>query len=156
MASLNTVFLMGNLTRDPEVRYTGGGQAVANLGLACNRVYNTKSGEKKEEVCYVRIVVWGKQAENCGQYLSKGSAIFVEGRLQSRSWEANDGQKRSALEVVALRVQFLGKAGRGAGAKADAPDSQESPDEGPPDDFDRHQNVPPAAQAAAGEDEIPF
>ena len=120
MASLNKVFLIGNLTRDPELRYTQGGMAVANLGLASNRVYKGKDGEKKEETCFVRVVVWGRQAETCGQYLTKGSPLFVEGRLQSRSWETEDKQKRNTLEVVAINVQFLsgGKKGAGAGAPA--------------------------------------
>ncbi len=158
MASLNKVFLIGNLTRDPEIRYTGGGAAVANLGLASNRVYNTKAGEKKEEVCFVRIVVWGKQAENCGQYLSKGSSIFVEGRLQSRSWETDDGQKRNTLEVVAVNIQFLGKSGgKGSGAKSEMPEGvQEGPEQMPPDDFDKKETNVPAAQAEASDDEIPF
>lgn len=112
MASLNQVFLIGNLTRDPELRYVPSGKAVANLGLATSRVFTTQAGEKREEVCFVRIVVWGKQAESCSQYLNKGSQIFVEGRLQSRSWEAEDGSKRNTMEVVARRIQFLDKVGK--------------------------------------------
>lgn len=112
MANLNQVFLIGRLTRDPELRYVPSGKAVANLGLATSRVFTTQAGERREEVCFVRIVVWGKQAENCSQYLNKGSQIFVEGRLQSRSWEAEDGAKRSTLEVVARRIQFLDKVGK--------------------------------------------
>ena len=111
MASLNRVFLIGNLTRDPELRYIPSGTAVATFTVASNRAYTLQSGEKKEDVCFVRVVVWAKRAELCGQYLSKGSPVFVEGRLQSRSWETPDGQKRSTLEVVALNVQFLGKGG---------------------------------------------
>jgi single-strand DNA-binding protein len=107
MANYNRALLMGNLTRDPELRYIPNGSAVTNLRLAVNRTYKNQSGEIKEEVTYVNIVVWGKQAENCAEYLSKGSPIFVEGRLQSRQWETEDGQKRSVLEVVADRVQFL-------------------------------------------------
>ncbi|MCK5242440.1 single-stranded DNA-binding protein [bacterium] len=107
MANYNRTLLMGNLTRDPELRYIPNGSAVANLRLAVNRTYKNQSGEVKEEVTYVNIVVWGKQAENCAEYLSKGRPIFVEGRLQSRQWETDDGQKRSVLEVVADRVQFL-------------------------------------------------
>ena len=112
MANLNQVFLIGRLTRDPELRYVPSGKAVANLGLATSRVFTTQDGERREEVCFVRIVVWGKQAENCSQYLNKGSQIFVEGRLQSRSWEAEDGTKRNTLEVVARRIQFLDKIGK--------------------------------------------
>ncbi|HNX90742.1 MAG TPA: single-stranded DNA-binding protein [Candidatus Omnitrophota bacterium] len=107
-ASLNKVFIMGNLTRDPELRYVPSGAAVANFSVAVNRVYKDKTGEKKEETTFVRIVVWGKMAEVCGEYLSKGRAVLVEGRLQSRSWEAQDGQKRNTLEVIADNVQFIG------------------------------------------------
>ncbi|MCM8778797.1 MAG: single-stranded DNA-binding protein [Candidatus Omnitrophica bacterium] len=107
MASLNKVFLIGNLTRDPELRYTPTGTAVVNFGLAVNRRFTNASGEKKEETCFVRVVVFGRQAESCNQYLTKGKLIFVEGRLQYRSWEVA-GEKRSSLDVVAERVQFLG------------------------------------------------
>ncbi len=107
MANLNKVFLMGNLTRDPELRYVPSGAPVATFGLAVNRRYVTQQGEKKDEVCFVRIVVFGKQAESCSQHLSKGRLVFIEGRLQYRSWE-QDGQKRSMLDVIADRVQFLG------------------------------------------------
>ena len=107
MADLNKVFLIGNLTRDPEMRSLPSGISIASFGLATNRTYTAQNGEKKEEVCFVRVVVFGKQAEACGQYLSKGRPVFVEGRLQYRSWET-DGQKRNALDVVAERVQFLG------------------------------------------------
>ena len=115
MASLNKVFLMGNLTRDPELRYTPNGAAVASFTVAVNRVYKLPSGEKKEEVSFIRIVSWGRQAETCGEYLKKGSPVFVEGRLQTRSWDGPDGQKRNATEVVALNIQFL-RGGSGAGA----------------------------------------
>ncbi|MGE5197270.1 MAG: single-stranded DNA-binding protein [Deltaproteobacteria bacterium] len=108
MANFNKVFLMGNLTKDPELRYTPQGTAVANLRLAVNRKYRDKNQELKEDTCFVTAVVWNKQAETCNQYLHKGSPLFVEGRLQSRSWEDNSGQKRSVIEVRAERVQFLG------------------------------------------------
>jgi len=108
MASYNKVLLMGNLTKDPELRYTPQGTAVVNLRLAVNRKYRTKEQELKEEVCFITAVVWNKQAETCNQYLHKGSAVFVEGRLQSRSWEDNTGAKRSVIEVRAERVQFMG------------------------------------------------
>ncbi|MBI4354057.1 MAG: single-stranded DNA-binding protein [Candidatus Omnitrophica bacterium] len=107
MASLNRVFLIGNLTRDPELRYTPSGAAVTSLGLAVNTVIGRAEGEPKEETCFVRIVVWGKQAESCKQYLTKGRPVFIEGRLIYRSWE-QDGKTRSTLEVRADRVQFLG------------------------------------------------
>lgn len=111
MANFNRVLLMGNLTKDPELRYTPQGVAVANLRLAVNRKFRAKTGELKEDVCFITAVVWNKQAETCNQYLHKGSALFVEGRLQSRSWEDNAGQKRNVIEVRAERVQFLGAPG---------------------------------------------
>ena len=111
MANFNKVMLIGNLTKDPELRYTPQGTAVVNLRMAVNRKFRSnKSQELKEETCFVTAVVWDKQAETCNQYLHKGSPIFVEGRLQSRSWEDNAGQKRSVIEVQAERVQFLGTA----------------------------------------------
>jgi single-strand DNA-binding protein len=110
MANFNKVLLMGNLTKDPELRYTPQGIAVVNLRLAVNRRFRDKNQEQKDEVCFITAVVWDKQAETCNQYLHKGSPIFVEGRLQSRSWEDNSGQKRNVIEVRAERVQFLGAA----------------------------------------------
>ena len=115
MASLNKVLLIGNLTRDPELRYVPSGSAVTSFTIAMNRVYKLQTGEKKEEVSFVRIVVWGRLAEVCNDYLKKGRPVFVEGRLQSRSWEGTDGQKKNALEVIATNIQFL-NAGTGAGA----------------------------------------
>lgn len=129
MANLNKVFLIGNLTRDPELRYIPSGSAVTTFTVAVNRVY-TQQGEKKEEVSYIKVVVWGKMAETCGEYLSKGSPVFVEGRIQSRSWETPQGEKRSAVEVIAERVQFLGKTKAGkqdtGGPDAGAPEAQPS------------------------------
>ena len=107
MASLNRVFLIGRLTRDPDLRYIPSGTAVVSFGLATSRVYTAQSGEKKEEVCFVRIVAWGRQAEICNQYLSKGRLVFIEGRLQYRAWETPEKGKRSTLEIRADRVQFL-------------------------------------------------
>lgn len=108
MASLNKVFIIGNLTRDPELRYTPSGTAVANLRVAVNRRYKDKSGDMKQDVCYLTVVAWDKQAEVCNQYLHKGRPLFVEGRLQSRSWDGADGKKRNVVEIRAERVQFLG------------------------------------------------
>ncbi|KKO20571.1 MAG: single-stranded DNA-binding protein [Candidatus Brocadia sp.] len=108
MASLNKVFLMGNLTRDPELRYTPAGLAVASFGIAINRAWTAKTGEQKEEVCYVDINIFGRRAEVVGEYFSKGSPIFIEGRLQFNQWETKDGQKRSTLRVVADNFQFIG------------------------------------------------
>lgn len=110
MASLNKVLLIGNLTKDPELRYTPSGIAVVNLRLAVNRKYKDKTGELKEDVCYITVTAWDKQAEVCNQYLKKGRPVFVEGRLQSRSWEGTDGQKKNTIDVRAERIQFLGSA----------------------------------------------
>ncbi len=122
MASLNKVFLIGNLTRDPELRYTPQGTAVANVGLAISRKFRDKNQEWKEDVCFITVVVWDKQAEACNQYLRKGSPVFVEGGLQFRSWEDKTGQKRNVIEVRAERVQFLNK----APAKGSEPEPIES------------------------------
>ena len=127
MANFNKVILVGNLTRDPELRYTPANQAVANLGLAVNSNYTTASGEKREEVGFFRIVVWGRQAEACSQYLTKGRSVLVEGRLQSRSWETEDGQKRNVVEVVAERIQFLSRRGEEEGFERGQPQREESP-----------------------------
>ena len=106
--SLNKVFLIGRLTKDPELRYTPSGQAVTTFRLATNREYMTKEG-KKEETCYVTVVSWGKQAEVCAEYLKKGNLVFVEGRLQYRTWETQEKEKRSTLEVRLENFQFLEK-----------------------------------------------
>ena len=108
MASLNKVLLIGNLTKDPELRYTPNGTAVTNLRIAVNRRFKDRTGELKEDTCFVTVTAWDKQAEICNQYLQKGRQIFVEGILQSRSWETTDKQKRSTIDVRAERIQFLG------------------------------------------------
>jgi single-strand DNA-binding protein len=147
MADLNRVYLMGRLTRDPEVRYTPKGTAVGDIGIAINRTYKTQDGSTKEETCYVDIEVWGRQAETCKEYLAKGREIFVEGSLKFDQWE-QDGQKKSKLRVRADRVQFIG--GRGEGQPKPAR-SEDSPP--PPSDADA-----PAAATTAGadDDDIPF
>jgi single-strand DNA-binding protein len=145
MASFNKVILLGNLTRDPEVRYTPKGSAVCDLGLAVNRVYTTDSGEKREEVTYVDVVLWARLAEIAGEYLKKGRPIFIEGRLQMDSWDDKQtGQKRPRLRVVGESMQLLG--GRPPAAAGEV--SGES----------RQTSAPPKAPAAAepDEDEIPF
>ncbi len=162
MASLNKVFLIGNLTRDPEVRYTASGKAVADIGMAVNRRYRTASGTFEEDTCFVNITVWDKAAETCGEYLRKGSPLLVEGRLKFDQWE-RDGQKHSKLTVVAERTQFLGSP-RGAEFRdhpQDAPsprspgpapkaesDAPEQNDPEPPDDS--------AGELSADEDNLPF
>ena len=115
MASLNKVLLMGNLTRDPEVRHTPKGTAVGDLAMAINMTYKAQDGTEKEEVCYVDVVVWGRQAETCRDYLTKGAPVFVEGRLQLDQWEGPEGEKKSRMRVRADRVQFLSRSGGGSG-----------------------------------------
>jgi single-strand DNA-binding protein len=117
MAGVNKVILIGNLGRDPELRYLQSGQAVASFSLATTEVFFNREKEKKERTEWHRIEVWGKAAENCAQYLSKGRTVYVEGRLQTREWEDKEGQKRRTTEVVAQTVQFLGGP-RGSGDAA--------------------------------------
>ena len=146
MASINKVMLLGNLGADPELRYTSGGTAVADLRLATNRRFKGRDGEWQDDTQWHRIVVWAKQAENCKEYLSKGSQCFVEGRLQTRQWEDRDGNKRYTTEVVADNVHFLSGKGGGGGGYDEPP---------PPDD----QDVPGPAPAPAKnveDDDIPF
>ncbi len=119
MASVNKVILVGNLGRDPELRYIPSGQAVANFTLATNDRWRDKEGNNQERTEWHRIVVWGKSAENCAQYLQKGRSVYIEGRLQTREWEDKDGNKRQTTETIAQTVQFLGGRG-GAGGGADS------------------------------------
>jgi single-strand DNA-binding protein len=144
MASFNKVILIGNLTKDPELRYTAGGAPVANLRLAVNRTWLGKDGQKKEDVCYVTVVVWNKLAETVGEFKKKGDPIFVEGRLQSKSWETEDKQKRTVLEVIADRVQFLNRGAKTGGS--DAPHEGAMEDEG----------VPQGPPSSGSEEDIPF
>jgi single-strand DNA-binding protein len=107
MASLNKVILIGNIGNDPEMRYTPNGNPVTSFSMATNYYYTTSSGERREETDWFRVTVWGKQAESCNQYLSKGRQVYVEGRLHARNWEGQDGQMRTSLEVTANRVLFI-------------------------------------------------
>lgn len=128
MANFNKVMLMGNLTRDPEVRYTPKGTAIATIGLAVNRKWSNESGEQKEEVTFVDVDVWGRQAETIGQYMAKGKPIFIEGRLKLDSWEDKEsGQKRSKLKVVCENFQFIGAPGKGAEIKDEPPGDAPAP-----------------------------
>lgn len=147
MGSLNKVLLLGRLTRDPELRYTPSGTAVADFGLAVSRAYKTAEGEKKESVTFVDITVWAKKAEICAEYLSKGRQVIVEGRLELDSWETQDGQKRSKLKVVAEDVQFIGSA-PGGGARGER-GGKAAAEAGAPSE-----GAEKAAEAAA--DDIPF
>jgi single-strand DNA-binding protein len=119
MASVNKVILVGNLGRDPELRYIPSGQAVANFTLATNDRWRDKEGNNQERTEWHRIVVWGKSAENCAQYLQKGRSVYIEGRLQTREWEDKDGNKRQTTETIAQTVQFLG--GRGGAERGGGP-----------------------------------
>ncbi len=136
--SVNKVILVGRLGRDPETRYTGGGQAVANFSVATDETYKDKAGERQKRTEWHKIVVWGKQAEIAQQYLKKGSLIFIEGRIQSREWQDKEGQKRTSFEVVATNFRMLGGRGDGGGggSTGGGPRAVEEHDQsGPSDDF---------------------
>jgi single-strand DNA-binding protein len=130
--SVNKVILVGRLGRDPETRYTSGGQAVANFSVATDESYKDKNGERQKRTEWHKIVVWGKQAEIAQQYLKKGSLIFIEGRIQSREWQDKEGQKRTSFEIVASNFRMLG--GRADGAAAGAGGASR----GGGDDFETH------------------
>ncbi len=137
--NINKVFLAGRLTRDVQLKYTPSGTAVAEFGLAVNRPFTDASGQKREDSCFVDLVVWKKQAETCQKYLRKGSPLFVEGRLSYDSWEDKEGQKRSRLRVVVENFQFVGGAERGARedfggqapAQSQAPAAEPAPEYAP-------------------------
>ena len=153
MASFNKVILLGNLTRDPEVRYTPKGSAVADLGIAVNRQYTLENGEKREEVTFVDVTFWGRTAEVAGEYLKKGRPVFIEGRLQLDTWDdKQSGQKRSKLKVVGEGLQLLGGrpgggSGGGSGGDEESAGGSRSSRPAPP---------PKAAPAGPDDDEIPF
>ncbi len=144
MASVNKVILIGNLGRDPELRYTKSGQPVTTFSIATTDSWNNKAGEREEHTEWHRIVVWGKSAENCGKYLSKGRSVYIEGRLQTRKWEDKDGNERQTTEINAQTVQFLGGGGRGGESQAASAD----PDAG--------HFSPRAEQSPPPDDDIPF
>ncbi len=136
MASLNRVFLIGNLTRDPELKYTQSGLAVCEFGLAVNRKYKTGQGEDREETMFADITVFARQAETASEYLSKGRSVFIEGRLKLDQWTNSEGQKRSKLSIVAERVQFLGgRPGASGGAPAAAPKDDKAGNDSADDDI---------------------
>jgi single-strand DNA-binding protein len=132
MASVNKVILVGNLGRDPELRYTQSGQAVANFSLATTDRFQSRDGDWQERTEWHRIVTWGKTAENCAQYLSKGRSVYVEGRLQTNEWEDKEGQKRRTTEVVAQAVKFLGGRGQGGAPQGGGGARSESSESPPP------------------------
>jgi len=147
MANLNKVLLMGNVTRDPELRYIQSGTAVLDLGLAVNRRVKSGDGAWRDEPTFVEVTVWGKTAENCAEYLSKGRPVFIEGRLTLDQWEdKKSGEKRSKLRVTAENVQFLG-GGRPSGAGGGEP----KPPQG-----ERPQPPPQDADTELSDDDIPF
>src|SRR3984893_1439073 len=153
MASFNKVILLGNLTRDPEIRYTPKGSAVCDLGLAVNRVYTLDSGEKREEVTFVDVVLWARLAEIAGEYLKKGRPVFIEGRLQLDTWDdKQSGQKRTKLRVVGESMQLLGSR-PAATAATDAGESER-----PARSAEKSASPPPKSPAPAepDDDEIPF
>ena len=153
MASFNKVILLGNLTRDPEIRYTPKGSAVCDLGIAINRQYTLENGERREEVTYVDVVLWARLAEIAAEYLKKGRPVFIEGRLQLDTWDdKQSGQKRSKLRVIGENMQMLGS--RPPGTAAGGGESGE-------DERSARATTPPPRPATAGraepdEDEIPF
>jgi single-strand DNA-binding protein len=155
MASFNKVILLGNLTRDPEVRYTPKGSAVCDLGIAVNRQYTLDNGEKREEVTYVDVVLWARLAEIAGEYLKKGRPIFIEGRLQLDTWDdKQSGQKRSKLRVIGETMQLLGSRPSGGGGGA-----AEASEEDRSSRSAAKTSAPPPKPAGPSEpddDEIPF
>jgi single-strand DNA-binding protein len=158
--SVNKVILVGRLGRDPETRYTGGGQAVANFSVATDETYKDKAGERQKRTEWHKIVVWGKQAEIAQQYLKKGSLIFIEGRIQSREWQDKEGQKRTSFEIVATNFRMLGGRGDGGGsgggsASVGGARAEEHDQSGPADDFGGHGGGGAAGPEISDED-IPF
>jgi single-strand DNA-binding protein len=147
MASVNKAIILGNLGRDPELRHTQGGKAVATLRIATNEVWNDASGERQERTEWHSVVVWGRQAETCNQYLTKGRSVYVEGRIQTRKWQDKEGHDRYSTEIVADRVQFVGgQAGADSGAEAGSSHGDAS--------FGGGNDLSPPP--AAGGDDIPF
>jgi single-strand DNA-binding protein len=143
---VNKVILIGNLGQDPEVRYTQGGQAVAELRVATNEAWTDKQGQRQERTEWHRVVVWGKSAENCGKFLAKGRSVYVDGRLQTREWNDKEGNKRYTTEIVANDIQFLGGGGARAGGGEPPPLGDEPPSGG----------GRPASGQSGPDDDIPF
>jgi single-strand DNA-binding protein len=152
MANLNRVLLIGNLTRDPEIRYTPKGTAVGDIAIAVNRVYSGENGEKKEEVTFVDVTLWGRQAEVAQQYLKKGRQVFIEGRLQLDTWDdKQSGQKRSRLRVVAENMQMLGSRAEAESSSGATSSSQHRTNVPPPP-----RPEPKDPDLDAEPDDIPF
>ena len=157
MASFNKVILMGNLTRDPQVRYTGSGTAVTDVGLAVNRTwFDKQANERREEVTFVDVTLWGRTAEVAGEYLAKGRPVLIEGRLQLDQWDDKEtGQKRSKLQVVGENMTMLPSGGGGGGWPRPGGGAAESPPP-PSGPQGQSQNFEPASGGAAPDDEVPF
>lgn len=155
MASYNRVILMGNLTRDPELKFLPSGNSVANFGIAMNERYTDRqTGEQKESACFVDVEAWGRQAEVVNEYLSKGSPIFIEGSLKFESWETEDGTKRSRLRVRAFRIQLIGGRRDGEEIEGGYADAQPA---AAPTQPDAYQDAPEApSTSSATDDDIPF
>ena len=162
MASYNRVTLMGNLTRDPEMKYLPSGSSVTNFGIAINDRYTDKqTGEQKENTCFVEITAWGRQGEVVNEYLSKGSPIFIDGALKFDSWDADDGTKRSRLSVTAFRIQLIGGRQQSDGMDGGYADSQPAAPAGGNADLQAAPAAAPTAgnaapSAASTDDDIPF
>ncbi len=157
MASVNKVILVGNCTRDPEVRYTPKGTAVTDLGLAMNRHYSSDGGEKREETTFVDVTLWGRQAEVAGEYLKKGRPVYIEGRLQMDSWDdKKSGQKRTKLKVVGEQMQLLG--GREGGGGGGSSQQGNTADSASPQQEQQGGGDNDGAQFTSGDDDddIPF
>ncbi|MHB9155933.1 MAG: single-stranded DNA-binding protein [Endomicrobiales bacterium] len=143
----NNVTLVGRLTRDPEVRFTTKGQGMCRFDIAVNRRYKDNTGNWQDDVSFIPVVVWGEAANRCGERLKKGLPVHVEGRLQSRSWETKEGQKRTTLEVVARRVQFLSRvSGEGEAEPEGTPSASGASGAGPA----------PSSSSSSDDEEIPF
>lgn len=153
--SVNKVILLGRLGQDPELKYTPSGMAVCNFTLATGESWTDKNGQKQEKTEWHRVVVWGKLAELCGQYLAKGRQAFLEGSVQTRSWDAKDGTKRYTTEINAKTVQFLGGASAGAGSNANAGDSQYNQSQPSSNDM-MDQSYDISSDASFTADDIPF
>jgi len=159
--SVNKVILVGRLGRDPETRYTGGGQAVANFSVATDESYKDKNGERQKRTEWHRITAWGKLAEICQQYLKKGTMVYIEGRIQSREWQDKEGQKRTSFDIVANTMKMLSSRGDAAAASAGGGSSSRSSG----DDFETHAapaedsyggSAPPSSGPEISDEDIPF
>jgi single-strand DNA-binding protein len=147
MSGVNKVILVGHLGANPEVRYTAGGQPVANFRIATTERWVNKNGEKTEQTEWHRVVAWGKLAEICGQYLQKGKQVYIEGKIRTRQWQDQQGQKRFSTEVVAQQMVMLGRAG-------DRTEMMEEPVTVPADDFAG--GAGPDLETSGGDDDLPF